>query len=417
MVRVLLHRFLLYRFCLEKHMSSPEFKNFLRAVLLGACAIASSAPSVAAGPVKVGVALDISGPFASGGVEVRDGINLAAKLLGNKLGDQPAEFVQADTGGNPEQARQLVDRMIQREKIDLFTGPVSTPVALAVGPTLFDAKIPYLTVNAGPGPFAGAQCNAYFFGTSYQNDAPHEAGGQVAANRGFKKMVLVAPNYPAGKDALTGFKRMYKLPVAEEIFTKVGQLDFAAELAQIRSIRPDAVYIFEPGGMGINFIKQFMAAGLAKETVLISSPFTADEDIIPSVGDSMVGIYNASNWAHDLDNPANKRFVAEFRKAYAGRYPSIYAAYGYDVIMAMDAAVRQAGGKVDDREALVKALAKADFASVRGTLRYNTNHFAIQDFYLRQIVKDADGRVTNKLQPGKVLTAHADVYASRCPLK
>lgn len=368
-------------------------------------------------PIKVGVALDISGPFAAPGADVRDGINLAVKLLDGKLGGVPAQFIQADMAGNPEQARQLVDRMVQRDKIDLFTGPVASNVALAVGPTLFAAKVPYLSPNAGPSQLAGAQCNPFFFGTSYQNDAMHEAAGQHAASKGYKKVVVMAPNYPAGKDAVNGFKRLYKQAVADEIYTKVGQLDFAAELAQLRAAKPDAVYIFQPGGMGINFIKQFMAAGLNKDIVLISSPFTADEDIIPAVGAPMVGLFNASSYAHDLDNPANKKFVAEYRKAYGGRYPSLYAAFAYDVVMNMDAAVKQLGGKLSDRNALVKALASAPFDSVRGSVKYGSNHFLVQDYYLRQVGKDASGRITNVLQPGKVLTAHQDSFVAQCAMK
>ena len=387
----------------------------LAAVAVGVWGVCGAA--AAQDPIKVGVALDISGPFAAPGADVRDGISLAAKLLGNQLGGVPAQFIQADMAGNPEQARQTVERMIQRDKIDLFTGPVASNVALAIGPALFAAKVPYLTPNAGPSQFAGAQCNPYFFGTSYQNDSMHEAAGQYAVNKGYKKVVIMAPNYPAGKDALNGFKRLFKQPVIDEIYTKVGQLDFAAELAQLRTAKPEAVYIFQPGGMGINFIKQFTAAGLDKDIALISSPFTADEDIIPAVGPAMLGLFNASAYAHDLDIPANKKFVAEFRKAYGGRYPSLYAAFAYDVVMNMDAAVKAVGGKVADKPALLNAIKTAKFDSVRGDVKYGSNQFLIQDYYLRKVSKDAEGRITNVLQPGKVLTAHQDAFAAQCAMK
>ncbi len=203
----------------------------------------------------------------------------------------------------------------------------------------------------------------------------------------------------------------------DEIYTKVGQLDFAAELAQIRSAKPDAIYIFQPGGMGINFIKQFAATGLGKSMVLISSPFTADEDVIPAVGDAALNLVNASVYAHDLNNPANKKFVAEFRKAYSNRYPSLYAAFAYDAVMSMDAAVREVGGNMVDREALVKALAKANFQSVRGAFKYGSNHYPIQDYFLRQVSKDASGKITNKLIGEKVLTAHQDAYVAQCAMK
>ena len=376
----------------------------------------ASASVSAANPIKVGVALDISGPFAGPGAEIKDGLNLAAKLLGGKLGGVPAEFIQADTAGNPETARQVADRFIKRDKVDFFTGPVGSNVVLAVGPSLFGAKVPFLSANPGPSQLAGKQCNPYFFGTSYQNDAMHEAAGKHAADKGYKKVVVLAPNYPAGKDAANGFKRAYAQPVADEVYTKVGQLDFAAELAQLRAAKPDAVYIFQPGGMGINFIKQFMGAGLNKDMVLISSPFTADQDIIAAVGEPMVGIYNASSYAHDLDNAANKQFVAEFQKAY-GRLPTLYAAFAYDVVMNLDAAVKAVGGKLGDKAAVAQAIKTAKFDSVRGNVSYGSNQFLTQDYYLRQVVKTKDGQITNALQPGKIFTAHKDSFAAECGMK
>lgn len=394
----------------------PLAPSALAAAALCLAAGSASLAAAAAETVKVGVALDISGPFAGPGAEIRDGLNLAAKQLGNKLGGLPAEFLQADTAGNPETARQVADRFLKRDKVDFFTGPVGSNVVLAVGPSVFGAKVPFLSANPGPSQLAGAQCNPFFFGTSYQNDAMHEAAGQHAANKGYKKVVVLAPNYPAGKDAVNGFKRAYKQPVADEVYTKVGQLDFAAELAQLRAAKPDAVYIFQPGGMGINFIKQFMGAGLNKDIVLISSPFTADEDIIAAVGEPMVGIYNASSYAHDLDNATNKQFVAEFQKAY-GRLPTLYAAFAYDVVMNIDAAVKSLNGKLDDRAAVAKAVKTAKFNSVRGPVSYGNNQFLVQDYYLRQVVKTKDGKITNALQPGKLFTAHQDSYASQCGMK
>lgn len=395
-------------------LSRFSLPRTLRALTLTAAAAATAAALAA--PVKVGIALDISGPFAALGAEARDGFNLAIKQMGGKLGGQPVEYVQADMAGSPDQAKQLVDRMIQREKIDLFTGPIGSNVALAVGPTLFQAKVPYLSSNAGPSQFAGAQCNAYFFGTAYQNDQFHEAAGKFAQDKGFKKAVLIAPNYPAGKDALGGFKRQFKGQVADEFYTKLGQIDYAAELAQLRAAKPDSVYFFLPGAMGINFVKQFVGAGLSKDITLVTSGFSADEDVIGAVGEPMLGLFNTSHWAHDLDNAANKAFVEAFRKEYNGRYPSLYAAQAYDVILAMDAAIKQAGGNAANREAVIAALKKANFASTRGAFKYANNHYPIENFHLRVIGKDAQGRITNKTV-STLLTNYGDSYAAKCPLK
>ena len=369
----------------------------------------------AADKVKVGFLSTLSGPGGALGVDIEDGFKLALKSTGNKLGGLPAELVVVDDQQNPDVAKQATDRLLKRDKVDLMTGIVFSNIMLAVGPTIFDAKTFYVSANAGPSQYAGAQCNPYFFNVAWQNDNLHEAVGKHVAEKGFKNVALVAPNYPAGKDALTGFKRYYNGKVADEIYTKLGQLDYAAELAQIRATKPDAVYIFLPGGMGINFIKQYAAAGLAKDVPLFGPGFSADEDVIRAAGDAMNGMYNASQWAHDLPNAENRKFVADFEREY-GRLPSLYASQGYDAALLIDAAVRKVKGNLDDKEGLRAALASADFKSVRGAFRFNRNHYPVQDYYLRVVEKDAKGRVTNRTV-GTIFKDHADAYANECAMK
>lgn len=378
-----------------------------------AAVLCSALVAQAADPVKVGIALDISGPFAAAGAEARDGFDLAIETLGGKLGGQPAEFLKTDFAGNPEQANQLVTRYLQRDKIDFFTGPIASNSALAVGPALFAAKVPFISSNPGPSQFAGKQCNPFFFG-QYQNDTYDEAAGKFANEKGYKNMVIIAPNYPAGKDHLNGFKRTYSGALKDEIYTKVGQIDYAAEIAQIRAAKPDAVFFFLPGGMGINFIKQYVGGGL-KDVPLVAPGFSADQDVIQAVGEPMLGLYNTAHWTHDLPLPANTAFVSAFRKKYDGRYPTVYAAMAYDAIMAMDAAVRDVGGKLDDRAAVAKALAKPSFKSVRGEFSYGANNYPVQNYYLRVVEKDAEGKLTNKLV-GTVMEKHQDAYVGECAL-
>jgi branched-chain amino acid transport system substrate-binding protein len=369
----------------------------------------------AADKVKVGFLSTLSGPGAGLGVDIQDGFKLAMKNLGGKLGGLPAEFIAVDDQQNPDVAKQATDRLIKRDKVDFMTGIVFSNIMLAVGPTVFDSKTFYVSANAGPSQYAGAQCNPYFFNVAWQNDNLHEAVGKHVADKGFRNVALVAPNYPAGKDALTGFKRFYKGKVADEIYTKLGQLDYAAELAQIRAAKPDAVYIFLPGGMGINFIKQYAAAGLSKDVPLFGPGFSADEDVIKAVGDAMLGMTNASQWAHDLPVAENRKFVADFEREY-GRLPSLYASQGYDAALLIDAAVRKVKGNLDDKEPLRAAIASADFKSVRGPFRFNRNQYPIQDYYLRVIEKDAKGRVTNRTV-GTVFKDHPDAYVAECAMK
>ncbi|MEH0166067.1 ABC transporter substrate-binding protein [Roseateles sp. MS17] len=391
----------------------------MNATLLGAAlALLAAGPALAADKVKVGLLTTLSGAGAGLGVDIRDGFLLGVKHSGGKLGGVPIELVTADDQQNPEVAKQTAERLLKRDKVDLMTGIVFSNVMLAVGPSVFDAKVPYVSANAGPSQYAGEQCNPYFFNVAWQNDNLHEAVGKTMLEKGYKKVVVLAPNYPAGKDAITGFKRFYKGPgavVADEIYTKLGQLDYAAELAQARAAKPDAMYIFLPGGMGSAFIKQFVGAGLSKDITLFGPGFSADEDVIRAVGEPMLGMFNSSHWAHDMENAANKKFVADFQAEY-GRMPSLYASQGYDAARLMDGAVKDVKGKVEDRPALLKALKAAHFASVRGDFRFNNNQYPIQDYYLRVITKTNAGKVTNRTLY-KIFSQHADAYASSCKMK
>ena len=390
---------------------TPTLKTLLAAALAVA---AMSATAQSTEPVKIGLLSTLSGPGAGLGIDIRDGFQLAIKLGGGKLGGRPAEVIIADDQASPDVGRQTADRLVKRDKVDFMTGVVFSNVMLAVGAPTFQSKTFYVSANAGPSQYAGDQCNPYFFSASWQNDNLHEAVGKTVMDKGYKKVALIAPNYPAGKDALTGFKRFYKGEVVSETYTQLTQLDYGAELSQLRASKPDAVYIFLPGGLGINFIKQFVGAGLSKDMTLFGPGFSGDEDVIKAVGEPMLGMFNTSQWAHDLDNAANKKFVAAFEKEF-GRLPSLYAAQGYDAAKLIDAAVRDSKGKLEDKAAVRKALEAAKFDSVRGAFKFNVNHYPIQDYYLRVITKNAKGQITNRTI-GTVFKNHADAYAGSCKM-
>jgi branched-chain amino acid transport system substrate-binding protein len=284
------------------------------AAALAAATLGASGAAGAADKVKVGLVSTLSGPNAAIGNDIRDAFMLVVKLNGGKLGGLPAEVLIADDQFKPDVGKQLFERMVKRDKVDFLTGVVFSNIMLAGLPEAIEGKTVYLSPNAAPSPIAGKECSPYFFAVSWPNDAYHEAAGQHATNQNFKNAYLVAPNYQAGKDSLAGFKRFYKGKVVNEVYTKLGQLDYSAELAEIRAAKPDVLYAFLPGGMGTNFIKQFVAAGLNKQTRLLLPGFGADQDIIRGVGDAMLGLQDTAHWAMNLDNAANKRFVAEFEK-------------------------------------------------------------------------------------------------------
>lgn len=378
--------------------------------------LAMTQPSLANDKVKVGFVGTLSGPSSALGIDIRDGFLLAVKLNGGRLGGLPAEVIVADDQFKPDVGKQLFERMIKRDKVDFMTGVVFSNILLAGLPEAIEGKTFYLSPNAAPSPIAGKECSPYFFAVSWPNDAYHEAAGQYATTKGFKNAYLIAPNYQAGKDSLAGFKRFYKGKVANEVYTKLGQLDYAAELAEIRAAKPDVLYIFLPGGMGINFIKQFVAAGLGKTTTLLVPGFGSDQDVIRPVGDAMLGIYDTAHWAIDLPNAANKRFVAEFEKEYK-RLPSVLASQGYDTAMLIDAAVRDVKGNFENKDALRAAIKAARFESTRGEFKFNTNQFPIQNYYLRLIERDAQGRLVNKVSGPPVFVNRGDAYVQDCPMK
>jgi branched-chain amino acid transport system substrate-binding protein len=297
-----------------------------------------------------------------------------------------------------------------------MTGVVFSNIMLAALPEAIDNNVIYISPNAAPSSMAGKDCNPLFFAASWPNDAYHEAAGAFANQRGMKNAYLLAPNYQAGKDSLAGFKRTFKGKIIGETYTKLGQLDYAAELAEIRAAKPQTLYIFLPGGMGINFIKQFVGSGLSKDVVLLLPGFSADQDVIRAVGAPMAGLFNTAHWSPDLDNAANRKFVAEFEKEYK-RLPTLYASQGYDTALLIDAAVRGVKGKVEDRKALRQALRTAKFDSVRGAFRFNRNQYPIQNYYVRTVGSDGKGGWINKSFNEPILKDHGDAYVQQCNMK
>ena len=365
--------------------------------------------------VKIGFISTLSGPNASIGSDIRDAFNLAVKLNGGKLGGLPAEVLVSDDQLKPENAKQIAERYLQKDKVDFITGIVFSNVVMAVAPDAIANKVFFISPNAGPAPFTGAQCNPFFFAASWPSEAYSEAGGQYMTSKGIKNAIFLAPNYVGGHDAATGFKRYYKGKLVEELYTKLGQLDYAAELSQIRAAKPEALYVFLPGGMGINFIKQFVASGMSRDIQLVVPLWGSDQDIIRAVGDPMLGLFSVSHWSIDFDNPANKKFVAEFEKEYK-RLPTGYAATGYDTAMLLDSAIRKVKGKIEDKNALRAAIRAADFKSVRGDFKFGKNQFPVQNYYLQLVGKGPDGRIVHKTM-GTVLTARGDAYVQDCKMQ
>ncbi len=364
--------------------------------------------------LKIGIIATLSGPPAVLGQQLRNGFNLAVKDLIGKLGGRDVEVIVADDELKPDLAVNKVKALVDRDKVDFVVGPIFSNILAAIMKPVTEGGAILISPNAGTSNFAGKECNPNFFVTSYQNDQVFAVSGKHAQDTGIKKAFLMAPNYQAGKDALAGFKAFFKGDIADEVYVPLNQLDFSAELAKIAAAKPDAIYVFLPGGMGVNFVKQFRQAGLANNVTFLSA-FTVDESTLPAQQDAALGFFGGANWAPDLDNPQNKRFVAAYEKEF-GAVPATYAFQAYDAALLIDSAVRQVQGNVANREALRAAMMKAEFASLRGGFKFNTNHYPIQDFYLVKVAKRADGKFETQIVK-KVFENYADPHAKDCAMK
>ncbi len=387
--------------------------KFVLPVVLPVLALAlSSGFAAAQEKLKVGIMVTLSGPSAVLGQQARDGFQLAVKQLGGKLGGLDTEVVVVDDELKPDVAVTKVRGLIDRDQVNFVVGPIFSNVLQAIHKPVIDSNAFLISPNAGTSNFAGAQCSPNFFVTSYQNDQNHEVLGKYAQDKGFKRVFLMTPNYQAGRDSMAGFKRHFKGEVVAELYTPLGQLDFSAELAQIAAAKPDALFTFMPGGMGVNLVRQYRQAGLAATPFL--SAFTVDESTLPAQQDAALGFFGGANWAPNMDNPQSKAFVAAYEAAY-NSVPGTYAMQSYDAALMIDAAIKSAGGKVSDRNAVRAGLRKADFKSLRGDFKIGVNGYPVQDFYLVQAARRADGKFQTEIRE-KVFDDYVDVYAKDCKL-
>ncbi|HUB96208.1 MAG TPA: ABC transporter substrate-binding protein, partial [Stellaceae bacterium] len=364
----------------------------VRGLLLLLIATALSLPGAAnaADKIKIGVISTFSGPSGFNGTSTRDAMNLALANLGGTLGGLPAQFLFEDDQQKPDQGVAIANKYLREDKVDMIVGATFSNITIAMYVPIVKAETVIISSIAGPSQIAGKGCSPYFFSTSWQGDNFAEAMGAYLQGKGIQNIYLMAPNYAAGHDVLTGFKRYYKGKIADEVYTPLDQLDFTAELTTLRAANPAATFVFYPGGLGIQFVKQYAESGL-RDKIPLYTAYTVDNSTLPAIGDDALGGITATLWNAQLDNPANQKFVSGFKAKY-GYMPAEYSAQAYDTVNLIDSAVRAVKGDLTDKKALIAAIEKADFRSVRGSFRFNTNHFGIQNFYMEQVEKGPDGK-------------------------
>jgi branched-chain amino acid transport system substrate-binding protein len=371
--------------------------------------------SAAAEPIKIGLITTLSGPAGYLGQDIRDGFQLAIDLKGGPFEGLQTQLMTADDGLKPGQAKQIADGFLKSNDVKIFTGILFGNIAFAVVPDVLEANAVYVSANTAPASFAGKGCDKNYFVASWQNDGQGESAGALAQALGYKKVFLVAPNYQSGKEAMEAFKRTFKGEVVGEKYTRLDQTDFAVEIAEIRAANPDIVHAFEPGGLGIAFVRQYHQAGLRGKIPMVLHAATLDQAIVKVLGEAAVGLAVTSQWNDDFDNPASKAFVDAWKLKYGPRPVTSYAAQGYDAALLIGSALKATGGSLDNMDAFRAALRKANFASVRGSFKFGQNQHPIQDWYALEAEKGPGGDFLLKTKQ-KVLSNHGDIYAAECKL-
>jgi len=392
----------------------------MKSGLFGTATIAALAfglqPVWAQDSVKIGFVSTFSGPQAAIGEDMRRSVELALEHLGGKMGGKKIEVVYEDDQFKPDVGKARSEKLVQQDKVNFIAGYIWSNVLLASLKTVTDEGDTILiSANAGPSQIAGELCNKNFFSTSWNNDQTPMAMGEYLNSKGVKSLYVVGPNYAAGKDMLAGVKRTYKGELKGEDYTKwPDQLDFSAELTKIGAAKPDGIFIFYPGAHGVQFVKQWAQSGLNK-TVPLYQVFSIDAITLPQQGELALGTLGAQEWVNDLPNEQNKRYVADFKKKH-NVYPSYYGAQSYDAIMLIASAAEALKGDLSSKDKVRAEMKKANFKSLRGDFKFNTNQFPIQNFYIQETVKDPQGMMTVKTIATAV-TAAKDPYFEKCAMK
>jgi len=383
--------------------------------LAGSLLLCLDAPTQAADQVKLGILAELSGPISPAGTEIKRGVDLALEELGNKLGGLPVKYTVVDNKTNPAEAVQGASKLIDDAKVDFVTGLGASNTLIPVFKTFADAGVFVVGALAGPLQFAGKDCHPNGFIASFSNDDWPAAVGKYMSDKGVKSAFFIGADYQAGYEHVGAAIRYFKGKAIGPVYTPLTQLDFAPEIARIRAEKPDAVFAFLVGAGGIAFVKQYAQAGLQNQIPFYTEDPVANPLTFPAQGDAALGIIMGTNWTADLDNAANKKFVSSFMAKY-NREPATFAALGYDAVKLIDSAVRDVGGKIEDKDAVRAALRKANFQSVRGSFKFNNNHYPIQNLYIMEVKKDAKGNLKAVLKD-TAIKDWQDPYHQDCPMK
>jgi len=379
-------------------------------------AVALPATTAAGNPtIVVAIIATLGGPGGMAGQDVVDGFTTALRQMGGRFANQEVRVQVVDDHGSPDTALQVTRRLLEREKVDFVLTAVSQAAMAAIIRPLLDAKVFVINLDAAPAALAGPDCNPWLFEVGTPPDAVNEAAGTYFANEKFRRVVVVGPDSPATAAAVAALRRTWNGEIAAVLRPRHGAATYAPEVARLRALAPDAVYTLLTGGMGLSFVRDYVASGLKSDIPLIGAWTGFERPSLTAMADQGLDIANIAPWSPDLDTPLNKRMVADFETEY-GRPATSWVAHGYDAALLLESAMKTTSGRTSDHDAVRHGLRRAEFTSVRGGFHFDSNHMPVLGLYLRRVAHDAKGRLTEELH-GVLLKDWHSREIAQCPMR
>ena len=350
-------------------------------------------------PLKIGLVLPYTGVYAVLGESITQAMELVFARENWTVAGRKIEMIKEDDEMKPPVGIRKTEKLIDSDKVDILTGPVHSGILMGMRDKVHNSKTILIVSNAGADDISRSRCSKWIFRTSFSNWQPNQPMGGWVAKNVSKDVFQIAPNYQAGKDMMAAFRETF-LPaggkVIAEDYPKLGETDYAPYITKIKQSGAKAVFAFFSGTDAVNFVKQYDMFG-AKETIkLTGAGFLTEPDVLPAQGKSALGILTGHFYTPLLDNPANHRFVKEFRDKYFGKMPDGFACQGYDTAEVIIRALKAVNGNTQDKDKLVDAIAKVEFDSPRGHFQFDPKtHNVIQPFIYVREVREVYGGLNN----------------------
>jgi branched-chain amino acid transport system substrate-binding protein len=354
--------------------------------VLTAALFAVAGAAHAQGKLKVGMMLPFSGTFAALGTAIDNGFKLYVQEQGGKLGGREIEYFVVDDESDPAKATDNVNKLLNRDKVDVIVGTVHSGVAIGMAKAVRGSNAFLIVPNAGADAITGPLCAPNIFRSSFSNSQPGYAMGLVAAERKHKTAVTITWKYAAGDESVAGFKEAFEKgggKVIKELTLPFPNVEFQALLTEIAALKPDLVYAFFAGGGAVKFVKDYAAAGL-KKTIPLYGPGFLTDGTLEAQGEAAQGLLTTLHYGDGLDNPRDKAFRLAYAKAYKLQ-PDVYAMQGYDAAQILAAGLNAVKGDLSKRAEFIAAIEKARIDSPRGVFTLSKAHNPVQDFYLRRV--------------------------------